>query len=403
MDMLACPDLRSDAFFNDRYAAYRLLRDRFPFFHTEIGGEPCIVVTRHADVDQILRHPLVTVQPEPGRFPTRIGNGPAARHYRESLPSLDDPDHTRLRRIITPALMPKAVAKLRARTEAIIDRYLDRLSEESQVNFVTAFASPLANDLASILLHLSPEETAQLLTRSHALIGILGVTSMAEGVLEAADEAGRFCQAYVDDILDSVSRLPLDEDDFVGVMLASKGKEGGMTRSEIVTTMIGFAVAAYHTTMAQISNTTLALLQHPEQKARLIADPALARSAWEEGLRFDGPVHFMHRYASQPIMIGDVRLEPGIRLVLGLQAGNRDERRFSDPDRFVIDRDDNRHLGFAVGPHFCVGAQLARMEGELIFQRLFQRFPKMALDGAQLAPVRDLSFPLLHSLTVTLR
>lgn len=403
MDTLTLPDLTSEAFFDDRYSYYRLLRDRFPFFHTEIDGEPCIVVTRYADVDQLLRHPQVTVQPEPGTFPSRIGNGPAARHYRESLPSLDDPDHTRLRRIVTPAFGPKAIARMRARIEEIIERNLARLADETQADFVAAFSSPLAVELAGMLLHVSVAEAAQLLTRSHALIAILGVTSMSSGALEAADEAARFCQAFIDDVLETLKHRNLPTDDFVGSMLAAEGKEGGITRAEIVTSMIGFTIAAYHTSQAMTANSTLALLQHPEQKARLIADPSLARAAWEEAMRFDAPVHFVHRYASRPVVIGDVRLEPGPRLVLGLQPANRDHRRFHNPDRFIIERAENRNLALASGPHFCLGAQLVRLEGELLLQRLFQRFPKLALQEAQLAPVRDLSFPLLKSLAVSIR
>lgn len=403
MDMLTRPDLSSDQFFEDRYASYRVLRDRFPFFDTEIDGEPCVVITRHADVDQVLRHPFVTAQPEPGKFPARVGNGPAARHYRESLPSLDHPEHTRIRRILTPAFMPKAVAKMRERIERAIERHLDRLAHESEADFIDVFAQPLAIELASLLMHMSIEQATQVLERSQELIAVLGVTSMGEGALEAADKAGSYCQAYVDDVVQALKRQSLPADDFIGVMLASEGKEGGMTRSEIVTTIIGVIIAAYHTSKAMFATTTLALLNHPDQKARLIADPGLARSCWEEGLRYDGPVHFMHRYASQPITVGDRVLEPGRRLVVGLQAGNRDERRFPEPDRFIIDRTDNRHLAFAGGPHFCIGAQLVRLEGELLFQRLFQRFPKMALQGLQYAPIRDISFPMLLKLTVSLR
>jgi cytochrome P450 len=111
----------------------------------------------------------------------------------------------------------------------------------------------------------------------------------------------------------------------------------------------------------------------------------------------------MHRYASRPIRINDISIEPGQRLLLGLQAANRDERCFSDADRFIIERERNRHFGFAGGPHFCVGAQLARLEGELLLERLFSRFPRMSLESVESLPVSDLSFPMLAGLNVNLR
>ncbi len=133
-----------------------------------------------------------------------------------------------------------------------------------------------------------------------------------------------------------------------------------------------------------------------------MANPDLARSAWEEILRYDGPVHFRARYASGPVTIGGEPIEPGQGLLLGLQAANRDERQFPDPDRFIIDRPNNRHFALGGGPHFCIGVQLARLEGEVVFARLFRRFPKMNLSEVQLLSHNDLSFPMIAHLSLSL-
>jgi len=403
MDVIDVPDIASPAFFADRYPTYRALRDNFPFFRTEIDGEPCIVLTRYADVDEGLRNPLITVQPEPGRFPERVGHGPASRHYRESLPSMDPPDHTRIRRLVTRAFTPQAVAKMRGWIEEVIEQHLAMLKHESEIDFITAFASPVSTEIASRLLHVPVADGEDLFRTSHALLAVLGVSSMADGALDAADAAARVYQAYMQDVLETMKGKQLPEDDFLAVLLAAEDAEKGMTRSESVTTMAGFIIASYHTTKIMMTNAVLALLRHPSQKARLIEQPSFASSAWEEALRYDGAVHFMHRYASRQITIGGASIDPGCRLLLGLQAANRDERRFPDPDRFIIDRPRNRHFGFAGGPHFCMGAPLARLEGEILLQRLFQYFPRMRLNGDPPAPAGDISFPVLMRLDLALR
>lgn len=175
-----------------------------------------------------------------------------------------------------------------------------------------------------------------------------------------------------------------------------------MIHSESISTIAGFIAAVHHTMRSTIANATLALLRHPDQKARLIAQPHLARSAWEEALRFDGPVHFLHRYARRPIVIGGMPIEPGLRLVLGIQSANRDELQFSNPDQFIIARPNNCHLSFDGGPYFRWAAQLAGLGGDLLMQRIFQRFPRMEVRGVQAAPARDISLPMLTRLDLLL-
>jgi cytochrome P450 len=268
---------------------------------------------------------------------------------------------------------------------------------------MSAFAHPVSAEIACKLMHVPLADAEELIDRSAAVIAVLGVTSLASGALAEADAAAGYYQDYMNDLLDRLQGTEIPSDDIIGALLAAEGKENGVTRSEIITTMVGFIIATFHTTKAMMTNATLALLRHPDQRARLVARPELARSAWEEALRYDGAIHFMHRYASRPIRINDISIEPGQRLLLGLQAANRDERCFSDADRFIIERERNRHFGFAGGPHFCLGAQLARLEGELLLERLFLRFPRMSLESLESPPVSDLSFPMLTRLNVNLR
>lgn len=395
------PDLKSAAFLADRYPTYRMLQANFPHLEIDINGEHCVVLTRYCDVDEVLRNPLATVQQAPGEFPERIGTGPASRFYRESLPNIDAPDHTRIRRIVTPAFNPKTVANMRAWVEKVIVDHLDKLAERDDIDFVADFADPVPAEIACRLLHVPVTDAAELFARQHGLNAVLSVADITPERLAEADASAAYYYAYMDDVLDALKgKLP--EDDFVGALMAAEGAGNGLSRSELVTTLIGFLVASYHTTKVAMTNAVLAFLTNEGEKARLIAQPDLARTAWEEALRYDAPVHFVHRYASETLTVGGTRIEKGKRLLLGLHAASRDEARFANADRFIIDRPDNRHLAFAGGGHFCLGSQLSRLEGDVLLRTLFKRFPKMRLTETRFDRVPDLTFPMLLRMSVAL-
>ncbi|CUJ77714.1 Cytochrome P450 107B1 [Achromobacter xylosoxidans] len=402
MQSLDTPDLKSADFLADRYPTYRRLQKDFPLFDIEINGESCKVLTRYRDVDEVLRNPLATVQQAPGVFPERIGKGAASRFYRESLPNIDAPDHTRIRRIVTPAFNPKTVANMRGWVEKVIVDHLDRLAGAGEIDFVSAFADPVPAEIACRLLHVPVSDAAELFARQHGLNAVLSVADITPERLAEADASAAFYYEYMDDVLDALKgKLP--EDDFVGALMAAEDADNGLTRSELVTTLIGFLVASYHTTKVAMSNAVLAFLNHDDERARLVAQPDLARTAWEESLRYDAPVHFVHRYASEAFVVGGSEVKKGHRLLLGLHAASRDEARFPHADRFVIDRSDNRHLAFAGGGHFCLGSQLSRLEGDVLLRTIFQRFPRMRLTETRLDRVPDLTFPMLLRMTVDLR
>ncbi|MFY3951722.1 cytochrome P450 [Achromobacter xylosoxidans] len=402
MQSLDTPDLKSADFLADRYPTYRRLQKDFPLFDIEINGESCKVLTRYRDVDEVLRNPLATVQQAPGVFPERIGKGAASRFYRESLPNIDAPDHTRIRRIVTPAFNPKTVANMRGWVEKVIVDHLDRLAGAGEIDFVSAFADPVPAEIACRLLHVPVSDAAELFARQHGLNAVLSVADITPERLAEADASAAFYYEYMDDVLDALKgKLP--EDDFVGALMAAEDADNGLTRSELVTTLIGFLVASYHTTKVAMSNAVLAFLNHDDERARLVAQPDLARTAWEESLRYDAPVHFVHRYASEAFVVGGSEVKKGQRLLLGLHAASRDEARFPHADRFVIDRSDNRHLAFAGGGHFCLGSQLSRLEGDVLLRTIFQRFPRMRLTETRLDRVPDLTFPMLLRMTVDLR
>ena len=281
----------------------------------------------------------------------------------------------------------------------VIVEHLDRLEGQDEIDFVSAFADPVPAEIACRLLHVPLSDARELFARQHGLNAVLSVSDITPERLAEADASAAFYYEYMDDVLDTL-RGKLPEDDFVGALMAAEGGDNGLTRSELVTTLIGFLVASYHTTKVAMTNTVLALLSHDGERARLMAQPDLARNAWEESLRYDSPVHFIHRYASETLTVGGRDIARGKRLLLGLHAASRDEARFPQADRYQIDRPDNRHLAFAGGGHFCLGSQLSRLEGDVLLRTIFQRFPGMRLTETRFERVPDLTFPMLLRMTV---
>ena len=206
---------------------------------------------------------------------------------------------------------------------------------------------------------------------ARAATRVLSVSDITPERLAEADASAAFYYEYMDDVLDTgqAARGRFRR-------RADGRRNNGLTRSELVTTLIGFLVASYHTTKVAMTNTVLALLSHDGERARLMAQPDLARNAWEESLRYDSPVHFIHRYASETRSAAGTSRGPAL---LGLHAASRDEARFPQADRYQIDRPDNRHLAFAGGGHFCLGSQLSRLEGDVLLRTIFQRAQRNAL------------------------
>ncbi len=222
------------------------------------------MLTRYADVDEALRNPLITMQPAPGEFPEeRIGQGPAAIHYREAFSNMDAPAHTRLRRVADPALASRAVATMRGWVEEIVERHLARLDGEAKIDFTTDFAAAVTAEVSCKLVHAPAADAQMLLSKAHELLAIVGVASMASGAREVADAAARFYHEYFEDLLKTLKRTQLPADDIVSLLLEAEGREGGVTRSELINTLIGMLIAGHHTTQASMTNGTLALLRHP--------------------------------------------------------------------------------------------------------------------------------------------
>jgi cytochrome P450 len=300
--------------------------------------------------------------------------GPAfARH----MLAVDPPDHTRLRRLVAAAFSVRRVERLRPEIERIVSQLLDEIAAagpDAVVDLVGTFAFPLPFTVICQLLGV-PEGWRPRFGRS--LRDMLVPTRTPEeyaGAKRASDDVVATLTALV--------ALKRDDPDdaLVSALITARDGEDRLTDQELNSTIFQLIIAGHDTTASLIGNAIVALLQHPEQHARLLADPSLIADVIEEVMRYDAPVpHSTFRYALEDIEIGGVVIGGGAQIIVGLAAANRDDTHYSRPDELDIARSNGRHLAFGHGIHFCLGAPLARMEGQIALGELFRRFPEMRL------------------------
>jgi cytochrome P450 len=300
--------------------------------------------------------------------------GPAfARH----MLSVDPPDHTRLRRLVSAAFSPRTVEALRPRVQTIVDDLLDNLAAgepDSRADLVTAFAFPLPFTVICELLGVPEPDRTSL---GQGLTGLLVPTSTpAEYAL--AREASDAVVAMLEALVETKQGAP--GEDLVSGLISARDGEERLNSQELLSTIFQLIVAGHDTTTSLIGNSVVDLLRNPEQLAKLRADPSKMTAAVEECLRHDAPVpHSTFRYAIEPVQLGDVTIPAGAQVIICLASANRDAARYLSPERLDIDRADSRHLAFGHGIHHCLGAPLARMEGRLALGSLLRRFPRLRL------------------------
>ena len=300
--------------------------------------------------------------------------GPAfARH----MLSVDPPDHTRLRRLVAAAFSPRRIEGLRPRVQAIVDDLLDRIAVRgpgSRVDLIAAFAFPLPFTVICELLGVPGPVRAPLGQ---------GLAEMLVPIATAADyaqarKASDAVVAMLAELVEATQAAPAD--DLVSGLISARDGGERLSTQELLSTIFQLIVAGHDTTTSLLGNSVVALLRHPAQLARLRSDPGKIAAAIEEFLRYDAPVpHSTFRYATEPVEIGDSVIPAGAQVIICLAAANRDADRHADPEVLDIDRADTRHLAFGHGIHHCLGAPLARMEGQLALGSLLHRFPELRL------------------------
>ena len=300
--------------------------------------------------------------------------GPAfARH----MLSVDPPDHTRLRRLVSSAFTPRHTERLRPRVQGIIDDLLDAIAAQgpdARVDLVAAYAFPLPFTVICELLGV-PEPDRESLGR--------GLTAMLVPTPTPADfarakEASDGVVGMLEALVQAKQRNP--GDDLVSGLITARDGDERLSTQELLSTIFQLIVAGHDTTASLIGNAVVALFRHPDVLRGLRADPVRIVPAVEELLRYDAPVpHSTFRYAAEPLDIGGATIPAGAQVIICLAAANRDAGTYGAPDDLDVDRAESRHLAFGHGIHHCLGAPLARIEGQLALSSLVRRFPDLRL------------------------
>src|SRR5207248_1428231 len=298
--------------------------------------------------------------------------GPAfARH----MLVVDPPDHTRLRRLVAAAFSVRRIEALRPHVQQIVDDLLDDIAAqgpEARVDLVSSFAFPLPFTVICELLGVPEVDRARLGRELQALLAPAPTPETYARAKAASDEV----VAMLTELVEAKAKEP--GDDLVSALIESRDGDARLDQQELLSTIFQLIVAGHDTTASLIGNSVVALLRDPEQLAELRADPSKIAAAVEEFLRYDAPVpHSTFRYATEPVELGDVTIPAGAQVIISLAAANRDGERYKDAELLDIDREDARHLAVGHGIHFCLGAPLARMEGQLALETLLRRLPEL--------------------------
>jgi cytochrome P450 len=373
--------LADPAVITDPYPLYERMREASPF--SELDGN-LIVFGRYEDCSRILRDPRSSSQRD--RSAIAMEESPRQGRARSFL-SLDPPDHTRLRRLVSKAFTTRTVAGLAPRITELTNDLLDRVG--TQFELVSQLAYPLPVRIISELLGVPPEDHATFAGWSarlaHSVQPSFGKQDPAE-VAEADRAAAEFRDYFTGLIAArrSSQASSSQHGDLLTELIKAEDAGDRLSIGEMIATCVLLLVAGHETTVGLISNAMLALLRNPAQYAALTADPGLAAAVVEETLRYDSPVQLTARIATGGMSLDGTALPDGAILLLLLGATGRDEAVFPDPDNFDIRRRGAEHLAFAAGPHFCLGAPLARLEATIALRAIATRVVAPELDESSL-------------------
>ena len=369
-------------FYSDPFPFYRALREHAPVKRMADGG---VALTRYADCEFVYKNPKLFSSDKHLEFKPKYGDSALFEHHPPSLVFNDPPLHTRVRRLIIGALSPKAIAQILPALVALVDDLLDTMQGQGRVDLIEDFASAIPIEVIGNLLDVPKAERAPLRGWSLAILGALEPVLKPEALARGNLAVQEFL-AYLEGLVERRRAKPGDPNRDVLTRLI-QGEENGerLSAKELMHNCIFLLNAGHETTTNLIGNGLVALLDFPEQKRRLIAQPELATSAVEEVLRFESSNQLGNRITTQAVHVGGVELPAQTSITLCIGAANRDPAQFSEPESFDITRTPNRHLAFGSGIHQCAGMGLARLEGGIAIARFLARFPHYDLAGA---PVR---------------
>jgi cytochrome P450 len=363
----------------DPYPLYTRVRER-GLVRSPLGA---FVAADHATVASVLRDRRFSSSPAHQRGyrpPSYPPGDPRAELPAGDLLNLDPPDHTRLRRLVSGAFAPRAIAGLEPRIREVTQRLLAAVDGAAGFDLIDALAFPLPIAVICHLLGVPAADQAQFRVWGHDVAASLDPMTAA-----AAQAQSRVAEvALIGYLQDLVRQRRADPDDsLLSALIAAEEEGDRLSSGEVVRMAFLLLVAGFETTVNLLGNGAVALVGDPEGWDRLRQDPALVPTAIEEMLRYDSPVQLTSRIATEEVEVGGTVIEAGRAVLVSIGGANRDPGVFERPDEFLIDRPDpGRHLSFSLGLHHCLGAALARLEGRIAIEELTRRYPPLELAAA---------------------
>ena len=365
-------------FYEDPFPYYAALRAKEPVKRMPDGS---ILLTRYRDIEFAYKNPKIFSSDKHLEFSAKFGATPLFRHHTTSLVFNDPPLHSRVRRLIGGPLTPKAIAAIEPSLTQLVDQLLGRLGDRGGGDLIEDFAAAIPIEVIGNLLGLPHAERGPLRRWSLSILGALE-PNLSENAIARGNEAVTEFSAYLEELIARrrAEHRPADSDLLTRLMDGDSDGEK-LSTSELIQNCIFLLNAGHETTTNLIGNGLVLLAQHPRERERLIADPALIKSAVEEFLRFESSNQLGNRITTQAVEIGGVAIAAQTPVTLCIGAANRDPEQFPDPNSLDISRTPNRHLAFGSGIHQCAGTGVARLEACIAIGRFVARYPGYILSG----------------------
>lgn len=375
--------LVSKEFIENPYPLLHELREEAPVYWSEAIG--AWLLTRYDDIlvsfkdtdsysnENRLGKAVEYLPPE-----KRAKYKPFEDHYAtKGLLHSDPPDHSRLRSVIVKDFTPTVVEQMRPRMQAVVDGLIDAAEAKGGMDVVPDFAAALPTGVIAEILGVPPSDRHLFKKWTDAILGFQGVNKPGEEALMPAQDALMEIRPYLYNMI--VERRKQPRQDLMSKFVAAEAAGGRISEPELLNTCVTLFTAGHETTLSLISNTIYTLLSHPDQLALLRKNPELLKATIEESLRYESPVSRQSRLMKKDAELGSQQLKKGQMVFQMLNAANRDPAYFTDPDIFDIQRQNNRHIAFGQGAHFCIGSTLARTEGFIAIGTLIKRLPNLRL------------------------
>jgi cytochrome P450 PksS len=373
-------EISSGAFKADRYPFFARLRAETPVRRVRLPGrQTAWLIARYDDVAAVLKDPRFVKNRRTVQLPEQAAREPwmpaFLKPLSQNMLDLDEPDHTRLRALVTKSFTPRLVEHLRGRVERLANDLLDRVQGRGHMDLIRDYAIPVPTTIIAEMLGVPVEDRRRFQRWSRAVATALPSWCSIFTALPALWSFLRYIRKLVR------ARRQAPRDDLVTALVQAEEAGDQLSEDELLAMIFLLLFAGHETTVNLIGNGTLALLRHPSQLARLRGEPGLIRPAVEELLRYDPPLlTASERFTREDVTVAGVTIPRGEMVYAAIASANRDERQFANPDTLDITREPNRHLSFGLGAHFCGGAALARMEGQIAVGTLLRR-----TSGLQLA------------------